>query len=89
MAKKKKPIGAGKLQTGSFTTFKQEFSFSLDSITFMSLLEYTIRKEIEETALEMSEDKMCVPKATILKAVKKLGLGNWIPKVPEERPCAS
>ncbi len=84
MAKKKKQPGRGKLACGSFTTFKQDFSFDPESITFMVLLEYTIREEIQRVALAMSEDKMCIPKATIVAAIKQLGLGDWISKMPKD-----
>jgi hypothetical protein len=81
MAKKRKSTAKPKLSSGSFGSFKQTFSFDPESVTFMSVLGWMIRKEIEQTSLDMSENKMCVPKDTIIKAIKKIGLGNWVSKV--------
>lgn len=79
MIKKKKPP-ANKI---TFQPVEQAFSFDPDAVVFMAVLGYTIRHMIEETALEMSEDKKCIPKTTIIKAVKATGLGDWIKKMPE------
>jgi hypothetical protein len=86
MAKKKKPSGRGKLSTGSFADFKQEFSYDTDSILFLAALQQYIRVDIEELALEMAgENKLCIPRSTIEKAARQLGLGKWLDKWPEEK----
>ena len=50
----------------------------------MAAFGYLIRKEIENIALEMSENKKSIPKSTIVKAMKKVGLGEWVKKVEYE-----
>ena len=80
MAKKKKPP-ANKIV---FQSKEQPYSFDPEAVIFMAVLGYTIRDAIEQTALEMSENKKCIPKETIIKAVKKVGLSGWITKMPEE-----
>jgi hypothetical protein len=90
VAKKKKPSGRGKLSTGSFTDFKQEFSYDLDSILFLAALQQYIRMDIEDLAVEMSgENKMCIPRSTMEKAARQLGLGAWLDKWPAEKPGGS
>jgi len=87
MAKKKKPTGKSKLSTGSFADFKQEFSYDSDSILFLAALQHYIRVDIENLAVEMSgENKMLIPRATMEKAARQLGLGAWLDKWPGERP---
>jgi len=85
MAKKKKPSGRGKLSTGSFADFKQEFSYDTDSILFLAALQQYIRTDIENLAIEMSgENKMLIPRSTMEKAARQLGLGAWLDKWPKE-----
>lgn len=81
MAKKKKKPPANKI---TFQSCEQEFSFDIDAIIFMAVLGQTIRSTVEEIALDMSENKKCIPKSTIVKAVKSVGLGSWIDKMPVE-----
>jgi hypothetical protein len=59
----------------------QSFSFDTEAVIFMAAFGYLIRKEIENTALEMSENKKSIPKSTIIKAMKKIGFGEWVGKV--------
>jgi hypothetical protein len=85
--KKKKPTGTGKLSCGSFTDFKQEFSYDSDSILFLAALQQYIRMDIEDLAVEMSgENKMCIPRSMMEKAARQLGLGAWLDKWPNEKP---
>jgi hypothetical protein len=85
VAKKKKPPCKKKPSNSSFTTFKQDFSFDTDFITYLAALGYLIQDEIKQTALEMSgENKMCIPLSTLIKAIKKVGLGEWLKKMPTE-----
>jgi hypothetical protein len=85
--KKKKPSGRGKLSCGSFTSFKQDFSYDTDSILFLAVLQQYIRMDIEELAIQMSgENKMCIPRSTMEKAARQLGLGAWLDKWPDEKP---
>ena len=84
--KKKKPTGIGKLSCGSFTNFKQDFSYDSDSILFLAALQQYIRMDIEDLAVEMSgENKMCIPRSTMEKAARQLGLGAWLDKWPDEK----
>jgi hypothetical protein len=86
VAKKKKPTGRGKLSCGSFTDFKQNFSFDPDAVLFIAALQQYIRADIEELAVQMSsENKMCIPKLTMEKAARQLGLGAWLDKWPDEK----
>ncbi|MFA5766505.1 MAG: hypothetical protein WC919_01090 [Candidatus Paceibacterota bacterium] len=87
MAKKKKPSGTKKLSCGTFTNFKQEFSYDTDAVIFLSALQHYIRMDIEELAVQISgENKMCIPRSTMEKAARQLGLGAWLDKWPEEKP---
>lgn len=81
MAKKKRKPPTNKI---IFQSKEQSYSFDPDAVTFMAVLGYAVRDAIEQAALEMSEDKKCIPKTTIIKAVKKVGLGSWITKMPGE-----
>jgi hypothetical protein len=84
MAKKKaKKKQIGKL-CNSFVDFKQEFSFDTDAIIWVDALQYYIMKCIEETAVEMSENKYCIPVSTFIEAAKKIGLGDWVNKMPKD-----
>jgi hypothetical protein len=85
--KKHKPSGRGKLSTGSFTNFKQDFSYDTDAVLFLAALQQYIRVDIEELAVEMSgENKVCIPRSTMEKAARQLGLGAWLDKWPDEKP---
>ena len=80
MAKKKKP-------PHNKITFtrpeEQTFSFDLDAGLFIAALWRTVEQEVKQLALDMSEDKMCIPKSTVIKAAKQLGLDEWIKKIPK------
>ena len=78
MAKRKKK------EAGVYLADKQHFSFDTESIIFMAVLGQTIRTKLEQTAMEMSENKICIPVTTMRKAAKKLGLASWFAEMPAE-----
>jgi hypothetical protein len=56
-------------------------SFDIESIILMASLGYTIRKAIEDKAIEMAVDKKCIPRDTIYYAACELGLKDWLEQV--------
>jgi len=57
-----------------------------NAVLFLAALQHYIRVDIEELALEMAgENKLCIPRATLEKAARQLGLGAWLDKWPEEK----
>ena len=62
---------------------EQTFSFDLDAGLFIAALWRTVEQEVKQLALDMSENKICVPKSTVVKAAKQLGLDEWIKKIPK------
>jgi hypothetical protein len=56
---------------------KQDFSFSLDAIGFLSSIQYAVRKDIEDLAVEISTEKLNIDKKIIVSAAKQLGLEKY------------
>jgi len=52
----------------------QEFSFSAEAIGFLSSIQYSIRKAIEDLAVKNSAEKLNIDKEKIISAAKELGL---------------
>lgn len=61
---------------------KQKFSFDLDSIILMADVIYVIRKQIEDKAVELYGEKLCIPKSVIEKVITSMGLKKFIPEKP-------
>lgn len=72
MAKKKKD------GMGISSMPEQKESFDLDAVIEMASIGYVIRTAIEAKAMELATVKKCVPKSTVVAAIKALGLGNWL-----------
>ena len=70
-----------KVNTESSFELPQHHSFDLEAIILMASLGYTIRKAIEDKAIEMAVDKKCIPRDTIYQAACELGLKDWLEQV--------
>lgn len=62
---------------------EQTFSFDTDANLFISELWYTIRQEIRQMSIDMSENKMCIPRSIVVEAANRIGLGELIKKIPQ------
>jgi len=91
MAKKRgRPKGSKNNKSASKLKIKYkpeplpEYSFDTEGIILMYVLGHVIRTSIEDAAVEIAKDKQCIPKDIIEKAIKKVGLGEWLEKLPDE-----
>jgi hypothetical protein len=63
---------------------EQKFSFDTEAVLLMAALGFVIRNAVQDSAVEMSKDKMCISKSTVTKAIEAVGLGDWIAKIEEK-----
>lgn len=53
-------------------------TFDLDASMEVAALAYVIRETIEQKAIEISSVKKCIPRSDVIKAIKLLGLAEWL-----------
>ena len=85
MAKRGRPRGSkNKKNTMAIVKSNIEetrpYSFDLLSIRLLSAVEYIVRKAIEDKAVELAENKQCIPPNIIESAIIKLKLEQYIPE---------
>lgn len=62
----------------------RKFSFDTEAVLLMAALGLVIRNTVQDSAIEMSKDKMCISKSTVAEAIKAVGLGDWVAKIEEK-----